>query len=342
MCIWGAFCYSFHACKLDIRSSSTGNYKVKFLLTRRAGKHKGLDCPGYQQRLQWSTKHEKAASSYKPIGPIDFEQLASEASKSIVQKGGSSSNSSSSSSSNVKKNEKTTTTTTTKTTKTTTSDQPHGPISDADASAVGPVSVPADSPPPASSSTQQSILSPIIPDLSSPTMVTVFTDCASQDAALADIIAHTSELAANDIIPAFDSSDIVEPQADDIEPEPEPKPQTKSGLELEHQPELTLHQPIVDIPTFLIEHWFKSVCSSWSAFDSHANPYRVLTSALWSTSMPVFYSLQAISAASLVVRLPHVMREVAVTAPRLAAEAIMKELMAFSAGLCPSSTSTLR
>jgi hypothetical protein len=104
----------------------------------------------------------------------------------------------------------------------------------------------------------------------------------------------------------------------------------------EHQGnELELSRSMVDIPTFLIQHWFKTVCPTWSAYDSHANPYRVLTSSLWTHSMPVYYALQAISAASLVVRLPHVMSESAMTAPRMAAQAIKKELINFSAGLCP-------
>lgn len=100
-------------------------------------------------------------------------------------------------------------------------------------------------------------------------------------------------------------------------------------------------QPVVDIPSFLIEHWFKSVCCSWSALDSQANPYRRLTSSLWRTSMPVFYALQAISAASLVERLPHVMRDTARSAPRKAAEAIQQELVAFSRGQRPGFPSEL-
>jgi len=99
--------------------------------------------------------------------------------------------------------------------------------------------------------------------------------------------------------------------------------------------ELTMVQPVVDIPTFLIEHWFKSVCASWSALDSQSNPYRRLTANLWQTSTPVFYALQSISAASLVERLPHVMWDTARAAPRHAVDAINKELMAFFTGSRP-------
>ncbi|GAB1319564.1 Fungal-specific transcription factor domain-containing protein [Madurella fahalii] len=105
--------------------------------------------------------------------------------------------------------------------------------------------------------------------------------------------------------------------------------------------ELPMFQPVVDIPTFLIEHWFKSVCSSWSALDSQANPYRRLTSSLWNTSTPVFYALQAISAASLVERLPHVMKDTARSAPRKATEAIQQELVAFFDGRRPGFPSDL-
>lgn len=97
---------------------------------------------------------------------------------------------------------------------------------------------------------------------------------------------------------------------------------------------LALTQPVVDIRSFLIEHWFKSVCTSWSAYDSASNPYRRLTSVLWNTSPPVFYALQSISAASLVEKLPAVMRETARNAPRLATEAIKAELVSFFNGQC--------
>ncbi|KAK0639593.1 fungal-specific transcription factor domain-containing protein [Cercophora newfieldiana] len=97
-------------------------------------------------------------------------------------------------------------------------------------------------------------------------------------------------------------------------------------------PDNSILQPVVDIPSFLIEHWFQSVCGSWSALDSHANPYRTLTYQLWSTSTLVFHALQAISAASLVERLPAVIWDTARTAPSMATEAIKKELVSFSTG----------
>jgi hypothetical protein len=97
-------------------------------------------------------------------------------------------------------------------------------------------------------------------------------------------------------------------------------------------PDSSILQPLVDIPSFLIEHWFKSVCGSWPALDSHANPYRTLTHQLWYTSTPVFYALQAISAASLVERLPAVIRDTGRAAPTIATKAIKKELVSFFTG----------
>lgn len=92
---------------------------------------------------------------------------------------------------------------------------------------------------------------------------------------------------------------------------------------------ITLSQPVVNIQTFLIDHWFKSVCPSWSALDSPTNPYRRLTAELWQSSPPVFHTLQSISAASLAERLPYVIKDTAYQAPRDAIEAINTEFVAF-------------
>jgi len=89
-----------------------------------------------------------------------------------------------------------------------------------------------------------------------------------------------------------------------------------------------LARSLVDIPSFLVQHWFSSVCSSWSAFDSQVNPYRQLSASLWHSSMAVYYALQSMAAASLVEHLPH-LKEVSRSAPRLAAQAITYELQSF-------------
>jgi hypothetical protein len=61
----------------------------------------------------------------------------------------------------------------------------------------------------------------------------------------------------------------------------------------------------VDLPTFLITHWFTNVCSMWCAYDSPQNWYRNLAGDTWQHSEPVFYALQAMSASVLVDSLPH-------------------------------------
>ncbi|KAM0345772.1 hypothetical protein ACHAPU_006125 [Fusarium lateritium] len=79
--------------------------------------------------------------------------------------------------------------------------------------------------------------------------------------------------------------------------------------------------------SFLIELWFKSVCGSWAAYDSQANPFRRLGSSLWGSSRPLFYSLQSMAAASITQRQPQI-QEIAASAPRIATEAIIQELKA--------------
>ncbi|KAB5517994.1 hypothetical protein GE09DRAFT_1294194 [Coniochaeta sp. 2T2.1] len=51
-----------------------------------------------------------------------------------------------------------------------------------------------------------------------------------------------------------------------------------------------LGRGLVDISSFLIQHWVNSVCSSWSTFDNEANPYRRLAASLWQSDNAVFYA----------------------------------------------------
>lgn len=204
---------------------------------------KNLDCPGYQQRLQWSTKHEKPWTA-TTSGPENFNQLVSAASEVIAQPvAGESSRSAQ-----------------------------HGSSTDEGSSSDDLSSTQSPSPPPKTDPEEQAAMVPFIK---------------------------------RDPSPDLDMSAIQQASP------------------------TSMVQPVVDIPSFLIEHWFKSVCGSWSAYDSQTNPYRQLTSNTWSTSRPVFYALQAISAASLVERLPHVMWDTARSAPVMATDAIKKELIAF-------------
>jgi hypothetical protein len=61
------------------------------------------------------------------------------------------------------------------------------------------------------------------------------------------------------------------------------------------------------IPTILIEHWFSDVCPMWNIFDSDSNFNRQFASSSWSSSEPVFYAMQSMSAACLVDTLPAMM-----------------------------------
>ncbi|KAK4134505.1 hypothetical protein BT67DRAFT_379507 [Trichocladium antarcticum] len=243
---------------------------------------KGFECPGYQQRLQWSTKHERPTAA-QASGPANFTQLVTAASESIVSP-------SPGSFENLDFDETT---------------APVAPSASADGISVSvfPSSASASTSPSSSSSLSSSSSS------SSPT--------PKPEDAVAGVESNVAP------VPAVRGST--------------PAPPTQAS----QAAVLTMARPVVNIPTFLIEHWFKSVCSSWSAFDSQSNPYRRLTASLWDSSTPVFYALQSISAASLVERLPHVMRDTARSAPRKAVDAIRKELGVFSTAANPKFPSEL-
>ncbi|KAL2164919.1 hypothetical protein VTH06DRAFT_215 [Thermothelomyces fergusii] len=253
---------------------------------------KGFECPGYQQRLQWSTKHERP-TAIQTSGPPNFTQLVTAASESIVS-----------------------------TSATSAQRSGHG---GARASPVVPVfdghTRPTTFLSPSTSVSPSASGSPLI--YSSPSASTASPPAHYDDStAAAEVHAGLAQ-----VVDSLANSNItlnLTPEMEAVSPD-----------EAEQASELAMLQPVVDIPTFLIEHWFKSVCPSWSALDSPENPYRRLTANLWHSSTSVFYALQAISAASLVERLPHVMQETAQAAPRKADEAIQEELRAFSTATQP-------
>ncbi|KAK4150517.1 fungal-specific transcription factor domain-containing protein [Chaetomidium leptoderma] len=237
---------------------------------------KGFECPGYQQRLQWSTKHERPTTT-KTSGPANFTQLVTAASESIVSKPATAVEASSQNGTNASAVVPVTERLTVPSVALSTSSSPWTSAS------------------PSSSSSSSTPSPP--PQYEDPT---------------------TSAVTHAALVPAVAG----------VVPKAEPGLPKEPG----QVPDMTMFQPVVDMPTFLIEHWFKSVCTSWSALDSPSNPYRRLTEKYWQTSRPVFYALQAISAASLVERLPHVMKDTARAVPGKATEAIGKELVAFHAG----------
>ncbi|KAK4126470.1 hypothetical protein N657DRAFT_567852 [Parathielavia appendiculata] len=246
---------------------------------------KGFECPGYQQRLQWSTKHERPTAT-RTSGPANFAQLVTAASESIVSKAAAAADGSG--------------------------------HDGARTSAVAPISTALLTVPFTPSSTASPTASSSTSPYSSPSSST-----PSPPAQLEDPVLSAESHAV--LVP------VVPPVVGPVVPETEPESPEEPGQE----PELAMSAPVIDIPTFLIEHWFKSVCSLWSALDSPSNPYRQLTADLWHNSTPVFYALQSISAASLVDRLPCVMKDTARAAPRKAFEAIRQELVTFSTGFRP-------
>lgn len=73
-----------------------------------------------------------------------------------------------------------------------------------------------------------------------------------------------------------------------------------NNLESQGLPGWGISQVPVHLPTSLIEHWFRYVCPGWSTFDSEINYNRQLAWQTWTTSEPVYYTLQAMSAACFV------------------------------------------
>ncbi|KAK2592008.1 hypothetical protein QQS21_010279 [Conoideocrella luteorostrata] len=63
----------------------------------------------------------------------------------------------------------------------------------------------------------------------------------------------------------------------------------------------SIWQTPVHWPTVLIEHWFRYICPLWSAYDSEVSYIRQLSWSSWSTSGALFNTMQAMSAACLIV-----------------------------------------
>jgi hypothetical protein len=82
---------------------------------------------------------------------------------------------------------------------------------------------------------------------------------------------------------------------------------------------------LVDVTTFLIDHWFRDVCPQWSAFDSNLNPNRVHMSRIWTSSKAVLHSMKTMAATCLMSTLPH-LKEEAMTSARISVSAIGEDL----------------
>ncbi|KAI0601005.1 fungal-specific transcription factor domain-containing protein [Biscogniauxia sp. FL1348] len=82
-----------------------------------------------------------------------------------------------------------------------------------------------------------------------------------------------------------------------------------------------------DHASWLVEEWFRSVCSMWSGFDSASNMNRKLARDAWARSEAVMHSLQSMSAICLSTQMPQ-LRQSAVWYLRLAVAAIQRDIAA--------------
>ncbi|KAI1631438.1 fungal-specific transcription factor domain-containing protein [Biscogniauxia mediterranea] len=82
-----------------------------------------------------------------------------------------------------------------------------------------------------------------------------------------------------------------------------------------------------DHASWLVEEWFRSVCSMWSGFDSAFNMNRKLARDAWARSEAVMHSLQSMSAICLSTQMPQ-LRQSAVWYLRLAVAAIQRDIAA--------------
>ncbi|KAI0155719.1 fungal-specific transcription factor domain-containing protein [Pestalotiopsis sp. NC0098] len=275
----------------------------------------GLACPGYRVSLCWSTKHEQptSSSSSAALGPADFELLASTASQAIHGGGRRAGNTGSGRTLGA-------------------TPVPDYALPAHAAQYGGTVQSPAvlnghsqATPPPDAS------LSPIgfypLPLLSdSPISIHALTPCTTEypvdislpaEAAVTDTgwlidDRHSPLLSPPHVMssPVVSHSEIISDTrtcADRVGALGSPK------------------ASLVHLPTFLVQHWFGSVCRYWSAFDSESNPLRLVAGSLWGSSQVVFYSLQSMSAATLAETMPDC-KEITNSAPSLAVQAISEEL----------------
>lgn len=60
------------------------------------------------------------------------------------------------------------------------------------------------------------------------------------------------------------------------------------------------------MPTILVDHYFDSVCTDFSALDGPSNPFRSAVEALWNGWEPMYYTVQSMAAVYLVNDIPHI------------------------------------
>ncbi|KAF2223655.1 hypothetical protein BDZ85DRAFT_112389 [Elsinoe ampelina] len=96
-----------------------------------------------------------------------------------------------------------------------------------------------------------------------------------------------------------------------------------------HDTRPSIPKTILDLPSFLVNYWFASICPMWSVFDSATNHNRMLASNVWAHSESAFYTLQAMSASYLADSLPALKRKLPGLTKR-AWDAISKDMASLS------------
>ncbi|KAH8901036.1 hypothetical protein GQ53DRAFT_850279 [Thozetella sp. PMI_491] len=212
---------------------------------------RGINCPGYQQLLRWSSKHESSGGP-KSADPPEFSQLAFAASESIIRKAS------------------------------------------------------ANTPRTRRATRELSSSSLVFSPDPSP------ASAAELPMGQSPLILHSLDDKPH-ISTSQDTGDGIIVLRDCIEED--------ETLEFVTSPAQSLFQPSIS----LVEFWFKSVCGTWAALDSKSNPFRQLCSSLWTSSGPVFYSLQSMAAAWLPLDSPSI-KEIAASAPQMSTRALIRDL----------------
>ena len=97
-------------------------------------------------------------------------------------------------------------------------------------------------------------------------------------------------------------------------------------------------QTLTHIPTFLIDYWFHTVCATWNSFDSAKNLNRSVALEAFPHSKGLACSLQSMAAAYLAEHLPH-FRGIAITMTLAAVKAIKRGIEHGPLPSCPSTAS---
>jgi len=81
--------------------------------------------------------------------------------------------------------------------------------------------------------------------------------------------------------------------------------QQSSSIHSDREPVLPApSQALTDVPSALVEYYFKETAALFSCYDSQMNPFRTTVAKLWSLSLPMIRTVQSMAAACLTNELP--------------------------------------